>query len=61
LSEHARVPPAMLWHRTEEPRDAAAQRQYLTPFEEKCLVDYTLLHHILLNSLDLECEPEPLV
>jgi hypothetical protein len=45
LSEHTRIPPATLWHRKHgraSRRDAAAQRQYLTPSEEKGLVDYIL-------------------
>lgn len=45
LSEHTRIPASTLRYRKNgrpSRRDAAAQRQYLTPSEEKGLVDYLL-------------------
>jgi len=45
LSESSHVPASTLWHRKHgrpSKGDAAAQKQYLTPSEEKALADYIL-------------------
>jgi hypothetical protein len=45
LSEFSRVPASTLWHREHgrpSKREVAAQKQYLTPSEEKALADYVL-------------------
>jgi hypothetical protein len=45
LSEISRVPASTLWHRDHgrpSRREVAAQKQYLTPSEEKALADYVL-------------------
>jgi hypothetical protein len=45
LSESSRMPALTLWHREHgrlSKREAAAQKQYLTPSEEKALADYIL-------------------
>jgi hypothetical protein len=45
LSELSSVPASTLWHRShgrQSRKESAVKRQYLTPSEEKALVDYIL-------------------